>query len=309
MSGTAAPATDASVSAEDYRTMHDRLADTRARVYRESWSIDLDDHTDARDRRVTQWAIGRLPVADAGAKDRRLLHFLESSLDGFRRQCCTATIPTIARRTDLSETQVRARVATLVRRERIQPVSLDSGRSGYRVILSAAERQAADRELRGMWRRTPRYSEWLSDALLPTRFENELRLLWTRELWRASLPGFVKSAALELSQFVDRTGDAPFCAVTYARLSQRTGYSTERMRQAVDLLRHGRWVHVTTRLGRGDRGAGMEVRLRVPRLASVMDEYRAHVLTLPFESPPEVGTKTRNAVATVEVGIDEPPSM
>src|SRR5690349_9125008 len=76
------------------QTLHERLAATRARQYAEHWEFDPSHYADTCDRRVTHRAIGNL--VDIDGKDRRLLHYLESNVDGERRRTCTASLATIA---------------------------------------------------------------------------------------------------------------------------------------------------------------------------------------------------------------------
>lgn len=289
--------------------LHLRLALRRAEVNDARWGEVPADSVDWCARRDTQWAIGSLSHDEADAKDRRLLHFIEASVDGLRAQWCSASVATIAARTDLSITQVGRRLAALVAKGRLEEVTPEHGIGGYRVVLSVAEREDARNALRALWRRTPEYSGWLLDSGVERRDANQVRLLWTREVWLSKMAGSVKSAAIELSQFVNRTGDAPFRAVTVRELSARTGYSGEHVRHALDTLRCGRWLHITTRYGRGDRGAGLWARLRLPDVDEVIERYgaAAHAVRV-GPVPPEVGTKPRDVVADEQLGFDEAPS-
>lgn len=294
--------------ADEPITMQDRLGATRVRRHRERWSIDHTAETvHRRARRVVHRAIGNLPRDEADAKDRRLLHYLESSLDGQRLQSCIASVGNIGVRTDLSPTQVHQRLHALIARGRVVSVEGANGGVGYRVQLSPEEHEGADREVRQMWKRIPVYGSFMQNVRYEYGFgqlENEVRLHWTRHLWQSSLEGFVKSAGIECAQFVDRTGDAPFCRLTCRTLAERTGYSVERMRQVLGTLEAERMVEVQVHRGRGDRGAGMEVRLRLVNWRELMDRHLALSSPDMFIAAPEVeevGIKTAKSVDPLAV--------
>jgi DNA-binding Lrp family transcriptional regulator len=317
-SGEVQVTTDACVATDEWHrlaeeadepiTMQDLLGATRARRHRERWNIDqAAEAVHRRARRVVHRAIGNLDRDEADAKDRRLLHYLESSLDGQRLRSCIASIGNIGVRTDLSPTQVHQRLHALIARGRVVSVEGANGGVGYRVQLSPEEHQRADLEVRQMWKRIPVYGSFLQDVRYEYgfgQFENEIRLHWTRHLWRSSLEGFVKSAGIECAQFVDRTGDAPFCRFTCRTLAERTGYSAERMRQALGILEAERVIEVQVHRGRGDRGAGMEVRLRLVNWQELKD--RRHALSSPdifiaAHEDEEVGIKTAKSVDPLAV--------
>jgi hypothetical protein len=273
-----------SVPEPEPATLHQRLRLTRERQYSKLW----DDGKrrpggDARDRCVMHRAIGNLRADEADAKDKLLLHALESHMDGNRRQSCTASLTALASSTGLTDKNIQSRLAGLISRGRVEKVEHASGREGYRVVASHDERKQADTELRQLWKRVPEYSGWLGEQELPARFDEELRLLWTRELWRSSLPSYAKAVGIEVAQWVDRTGDAPFRRLTNAMLVARTGYSQRRVIDSISVLRQGRWIHVTSHWGRGDRGAGIEVRLRLANVEAVFKKYRAAVTEIPDE--------------------------
>lgn len=288
-------------------TMQDRLGATRAERHRERWNIDQAAETGhRRARRVVHRAIGNLCSKEVDAKDRRLLHYLESSLDGERQRSCIASTGNIAVCTDLSNEQVQSRLRAMITRGRVLSVEGVNGGTGYRVHLSEQEKARADGEVCAMWARVPVYRGRLHSLRYFgekfSQFDNEMRLHWTRYLWQSSFAGFIKSAGIEAAQFVNRTGDAPFARVTCRLLGARTDYSAERMRQAIRELEAERLIDVDARYGRGDRGAGLEVRLR---LVNHDELWRRHVaLTSPnglVEHDEEVGTKPAKVVERVAV--------
>jgi hypothetical protein len=201
---------------------------------------------------------------------------------------------------DLSEENIKRRLARLTQSGRVQTKDYANGRVGYRVALTDQERRTADAELKALWKRVPDY---LWGVEVHSRFSDEFRLLWTRELWESDWPGYIKSVAIEYAQWVNRTGDGPFSRVTDALIAKRTGYSIAKVSQARAHLTLLQRIHVMVHQG---RGGGIDVRLCHPDFSALLAKYR---LGATVEPETKVGSLASQPVVAVEARSNRPSSL
>src|ERR1051325_9261719 len=133
--------------------LHQRL---RATLDAAQWGLSHAVHLESRDvrqRGIMLEAITLLPPA-VDAKSRRLLAYLELATNGQRTHAAYGEPATLGRTLHLGPASaVEHRIAQLLQAERLEAIALPHGRTCFRVVVTAAEWQAATTACRAKWRR------------------------------------------------------------------------------------------------------------------------------------------------------------